>query len=54
MPKQGPSGQAPGNYESPLDNMLSIATVVHLLTELNDGVSEEEKIVAIFDNCYNT
>jgi hypothetical protein len=46
--KTGQSVRAQNTNSQPLDSMLRVVTVVQqIMTEINDAVSEEEKIVAI-------
>jgi hypothetical protein len=46
--KAGQSVRTPIINNQPLDNMLRVVTAVHqIMTEFNDAVSEEDKIVAI-------
>jgi hypothetical protein len=46
--KPGQSVRSPTVNSQPLDNMLIVVTVVQqIMTEFNDAVSEEDKIVAI-------
>jgi hypothetical protein len=47
-PQQGLPGQEPGTNGKSLDTIFRVATVVQqIMTELNDAVSEEDKIVTI-------